>query len=107
MLVATECPELFGSWKAVVFNAGDALVWTSDLGNGGNGTLTLGVSPSVSGVGAFIQADGPSQFTAQVQVFSGATSLGSFPVTSNTNGDAAYVGVIDQTGANISSAVFS
>src|SRR5258705_3201702 len=106
-LLAIECPQLLCSWNGVGFNAGDALVWTSDLGNGGNGPLTLGVGTSVSGVGAFIQADGPSQFTAQVQVFNGATSLGSFPVTSNANGDAAYVGVIDQTGANISSAVFS
>ena len=106
-LLSIECPQLLCSWNGVGFNAGDALVWTSDLGNGGNGPLTLGVGTSVSGVGAFIQADGPSQFTAQVQVFNGATSLGSFPVTSNTSGDATYVGVIDQTGSNISSAIFS
>jgi hypothetical protein len=106
-LLAIECPATLCSWNGVGFNAGDSLVWTSDLGNSGNGPLTLDVGTSVSGVGAFIQADGPSQFTAQVQVFHGGTSLGTFPVTSNTNGDAAYVGVIDQTGANISSAVFS
>src|SRR5260370_11686963 len=106
-LRAIECPAALCSWNGVGFNAGDALVWTSDLGNSGNGPLTLGVGTPVSGLGAFIQADGPSQFTAQVQVFNGASSLGTFPVTSNTNGDAAYVGVIDQTGANISSAIFS
>ena len=106
-LLVIECPATLCSWNGVGFNAGDSLVWTSDLGNSGNGPLTLAVGTSVSGVGAFIQADGPSQFTAQVQVFHGGTSLGTFPVTSNTNGDATYVGVIDQTGANISSAVFS
>src|SRR6202166_3123910 len=106
-LLAIECPASLCSGIGVGFNAGDSLVWTSDLGNGGNGPLTLGVSTAVSGVGAFIQPDGPSQFTAQVQVFNGATSLGTFPVTSNANGDATYIGVIDQTGANISSAVFS
>ena len=106
-LLAIECPQLLCSWNGVGFNAGDALIWTSDLGNSGNGPLTLSLGTSVSGVGALIQADGPSQFTAQVQVFNGGTSLGTFPVTSNTNGDATYVGVIDQTGANISSAVFS
>ena len=106
-LLAIECPAALCSWNGVGFNAGDSLVWTSDLGNSGNGPLTLAVGTPVSGVGAFIQADGPSQFTAQVQVFNGGTSLGTFPVTSNTNGDATYVGVIDQTGAHISSAVFS
>jgi len=106
-LVSVACPASPCSWNSTGFNADDSLIWTSDLGNAGNGPLTFAVSTSVAGVGALIQADGPSQFTAQIQVFNGATSLGTFPVTSNANGDATYIGVKDQTGANISSAVFS
>ena len=106
-LVSVACPVSPCSWSSTGFNADDSLIWTSDLGNSGNGPLTFAVGTSVSGVGALIQADGPSQFTAQIQVFNGATSLGTFPVTSNANGDATYIGVKDQTGANISSAVFS
>jgi len=106
-LVSVACPASPCSWNGTGFNADDSLVWTSGPGKGGNGPLNLNMGSPVSGIGAFIEADGPSQFTAQIQVFNGATSLGSFPVTSNTNGDATYVGVIDQTGANISSAIFS
>jgi Abnormal spindle-like microcephaly-assoc'd, ASPM-SPD-2-Hydin len=106
-LTSVVCPASPCSWNSAGFTAGDTLIWTSDTGNSGNGPLTLSVGTSVSGVGAFIQADGPSQFTAQIQAFNGNTSLGTFPVTSNTNGDATYIGVSDQTGAHISSVIFS
>jgi hypothetical protein len=106
-LVSVACPASPCSWTGPGFTAGDSLIWTSDAGNGGNGPLTLNFSRSVSGVGALIQADGPGQFTAQIQAFNGTTSLGSFTVTSDANGDAAYVGVLDQSGTNITSAVFS
>jgi hypothetical protein len=109
-LVSVACTVLPScSWAGSGFTAGDSLIWTSDAGNGGNGPLTLSFSTSVSGVGALIQADGPGQFTAQIQAFNGATLLGSFPltVTSDMNGDATYVGVLDQSGPNITSVIFS
>jgi hypothetical protein len=106
-LVSVACPGSPCSWTGPGFTAGDSLIWTSDTGNGGNGPLTLNFSRGVSGVGALIQADGPGQFTAQIQVFNGMISLGSFTVTSDSNGDAAYVGVLDQSGTNITSVVFS
>jgi hypothetical protein len=69
--------------------------------------VTLQFAGPVAGVGATIQADGPGQFSAQIQVFNGATSLGSFTVASDPNGDAFYIGVLDQSGANITAVVFS
>ena len=57
--------------------------------------------------GALIQANTPGQFTARIEAFNGATSLDSFTVTSDTNGDAVYIGLKDQTAANITSVVFS
>jgi hypothetical protein len=106
-LVSVACTASPCSWTGAGFTAGDSLIWTSDTGNGGNGPLTLNFSRGVSGVGALIQADRPGQFTAQIQALNGATSLVSFTVVSNANGDAAYIGVLDQSGANITSIVFS
>ena len=95
------------SWAGTGFAAGDRIVWTSDASAGGNGPVTLRFGTSVSGAGALIQADEPGQFIAEIQAFNGVTLLGSFTVTSNTNGDAVYVGILDQTGANITSVTFS
>jgi centrosomal CEP192-like protein len=110
-LVAVVCPETLCSWNLgglSGFSAGDSLIWTADTGNSGNGPLTLNfTSKNVSGAGAFIQADGPAQFTANIQAFMGGTSLGSFPVTSDANGDATFIGVLDSTAANITKVTFS
>jgi hypothetical protein len=110
-LVAVVCPETLCSWNLgglTGFSAGDSLIWTADTGNSGNGPLTLNfTSKNVSGAGAFIQADGPAQFTANIQAFNGGTSLGSFPVTSDVNGDATFIGVLDSTAANITKVTFS
>jgi hypothetical protein len=110
-LVAVVCPETLCSWNLgglTGFAAGDSLIWTADTGNSGNGPLTLNfTSKNVSGAGAFIQADGPSQFTANIEAFNGGTSLGSFPVLSDANGDATFVGVLDSTAANITKVTFS
>src|SRR5271155_4710464 len=69
-LVAVVCPETLCSWNVAGttgFSTGDSLIWTADTGNSGNGPLTLIFSSNnVSGAGAFIQADGPSQFTATI-----------------------------------------
>jgi trimeric autotransporter adhesin len=99
---ATPC-----SWTGIGFAAGDTVIWTSDAANGGSGPLTLNFGSGVSGVGAVVQADGPGQFTVQIQAFNGSTSLGTFTSTSNAQGDAIYIGVLDQTGANITSVEFS
>jgi hypothetical protein len=106
-LVSVACTASPCSWTGAGFTAGDSLIWTSDTGNGGNGPLTLRFSRGVSGAGALIQADGPGQFTAKIEAFNGATSLASFNVTSDANGDAAYIGVLDQSGTNITSVVLS
>jgi hypothetical protein len=95
------------SWSGTGFAAGDRIIWTADAAAGGTGPVTLSFGTSVSGAGALIQADEPGQFTAQIQAFNGSTLLGSFSVTSNTAGDAVYVGILDQTGANITSVTFS
>src|SRR5690348_9167709 len=106
-LTSVVCPATPCSWTGNGFTAGDTLLWTSDTGNGGNGPLTLTFAQGVSGAGALLQADGPGQFTAQIQSYNGATLLGSFTVASDANGDAAYIGVTDQTGSNITSVTFS
>jgi len=110
-LVAVVCPETLCSWNLgglTGFSAGDSLIWTADTGNSGNGPLTLNfTSKNVAGAGAVIQADGPAQFTANIQAFNGGTSLGSFPVLSDASGDATFIGVLDSTAANITSVVFS
>jgi hypothetical protein len=110
-VVAVVCPETMCSWNPIGttgFSTGDSLIWTKDTGVGGNGPLTVNfTSKNVSGAGAFIQADGPTQFTANIEAFSGATSLGSFPVTSDPSGDATFIGVLDSTAANITKVIFS
>ena len=110
-LVAVVCPETLCSWNLAGltgFAAGDSLIWTADTGNSGNGPLTVNfTSKNVSGAGAFIQSDGPAQFTANIEAFNGVTSLGSFPVPSDGSGDATFIGVLDSTAANITKVVFS
>ena len=110
-LVAVVCPETLCSWNVAGttgFAAGDSLIWTADTGASGNGPLTVNfASKNVAGAGAFIQADGPAQFTANIEAFNGGTSLGSFPATSDVSGDATFIGVLDSTAANITSVEFS
>ena len=101
------CPASPCSWNSAGFAAGDVLLWTSDLGNGGNGPVTLSFSPGIFGAGALVQPDGPGPFIAKIEAFNGSTSLGSFTVASNAAGDATYVGIKDLTGSNITSIVIS
>jgi trimeric autotransporter adhesin len=107
-IVSAVCPASpTCSWSGTGFAAGDRVIWTSDAAAGGNGPLTLAFGRSVSGAGALIHADEPGQFRAEIQAFNGSTLLGSFMVTSNANGDAVYIGILDQTGPNITSVTFS
>lgn len=107
-IVAVSCPASSCSWAGSEMPSGDTLIWTSDGNNGGNGPLTASFGHPQTAVGAFIQADGPSQFTAQIQAFNGSgASLGTLTETSDANGDAMFIGVLDHAGAQIFSVVFS
>src|SRR5450755_4735307 len=65
-ILAVSCPASSCSWAGSGMASGDTLVWTSDGNNGGNGPITVNFGHPQGGVGAFIQADGPSVFTAQI-----------------------------------------
>jgi len=107
-LVSVVCAASPCSWKGSGFTAADSLLWTSDAGNSGNGPVTLTFTTPITGAGALLQANAPGQFTAQIQAFNAAaTLLGSFTVLSDAAGDAVYIGIQDQTGANITKVVFS
>lgn len=105
-VVSVVCSASPCSWTGMGFTAGESLLWTSDALNGGNGPVTLSFAKGIAGLGAFVQADLPGAFTVKIQVFNGGTSLGSVTVYSSS-GVATYIGVLDQTGPNITSAVFS
>jgi hypothetical protein len=106
-IASVVCTSTPCSWTGVGFAAKDTVLWTSDAGASGNGPVTLHFAAGVSGAGGLIQADAPGPFTAQIQAYNGAVLLGSFTAISNNHGDAAYIGVTDQTGPNITSVVFS
>jgi hypothetical protein len=99
-----------GTWGGAsgAFSNGDALIWAFEGGldtNAGTGPLTISF-PAGYGAGAAIQADTLGQFTAQIQLYSGLTSLGTETVTSDANGDAIFIGAVD-TMHEVTSAVFS
>jgi len=100
--LSTNC-----SWNGTGFTAGDSLLWAVNAWTGGNGPLTLTFASGIVGAGALIQSDVPGQFTASIQAFNGTTSLGTFTEQSDSAGDALYLGVKDDTGANITSVVYS
>jgi hypothetical protein len=105
-LTAVVCPATPCSWVPG-FTAGDTLIWTSDSFNGGNGPIRIDFANPVNGAGATIKADGPGQFTAKIEAFQNATSLGSFTQASDVAGDSFYLGVNDNSGANITGVVYS
>jgi hypothetical protein len=105
-LTAVVCPATPCSWVPG-FTAGDTLIWTSDSFNGGNGPIRIDFANPVNGAGATIKADGPGQFTAKIEAFQNATSLGSFTQASDVTGDSFYLGVNDNSGANITGVVYS
>jgi hypothetical protein len=106
-VISVVCTATPCSWTGHGFTAGQSVVWTSDAGNGGSGPLSLSFPSPVAGGGAYIQADGPGAFTAVLSAYNGSTLLGSVTVPSNSAGDATYIGVIDQTGSNITKLVWS
>ncbi|HEV2489577.1 MAG TPA: Ig-like domain-containing protein [Candidatus Acidoferrales bacterium] len=107
-IVSVDCVATPCSWEGgPALTAGDSLIWTSDNGNSGNGPITFTFSKSLSGAGAFVQANAPGQFTVQIQAFNGTTLLGTFSETSDASGDAMYIGLMDSTGPNITKVTFS
>ncbi len=109
-LIAVVCPASSCSWGSPGSNgflADESVIWTSDTSNGGTGPLKLTFGSSVQGVGAFIQADGPATFTAQIQAYNGTKLLKAFTETSDGSGDAVFLGALDNTAPNISSVIYS
>ena len=108
-IVCAQAPPLSSncSWNGTGFTAGDTLLWSVNAYTGGNGPITLAFASGIAGAGALIQSDVPGQFTASIQAFNGSTSLGTFTEQSDAAGDAIYLGVLDSTGANITSVVYS
>lgn len=106
-VVSVVCTATPCSWTGSGFTAGDSMLWTSDAINGGNGPVALSFTSGISGGGALLQANIPGTFTAKIEGFNGAASLGSFTLPSNGSGDALYIGLKDLTGANITKLVFS
>jgi len=86
--------------------AKDALLSTSDgTSANGNGGLTFYMSPAY-GMGAYIQAGDPGAFTARIQAFSGFSTVLDMSVSSDSLGDALFLGVAD-TSADITRIVYS
>jgi hypothetical protein len=83
------------------------LLWTTNAFGGGNGPVTVTFASGVIGAGALLQSDVPGPFTASIEAFNGGTSLGTFTEASDGSGDAIYLGLKDNTGANITSVVYS
>lgn len=84
--------------------AGDALLWASD-GTNSAGNLSLYTDP-IMGLGAYLQSDSASQFTARIQAFSGVSSVLDMSVTSDSIGSAMFLGVSDSL-SDISRVVYS
>jgi hypothetical protein len=101
-----EVVDVGASWGPASgsFSNGDSVIWAND-GTNGTGPLTF-TFPSVFGVGASIQADQPGQFTAQIQLFHLTTSLGTESLTSDSAGDAIFIGALDSVN-EVTKAVFS
>lgn len=105
-LIAVECPALPScSWTGG-FSAGDSLIWTFD-GVSPNGPLAFLLGNAVSAAGLAVQSDAPGPFTAGIQVeFVGGALSPIFTVNSDANGDPVFIGLVDNTGANIAGVSF-
>jgi hypothetical protein len=126
VLSTTQTVTSGGGLGATVSTTDPAGLWRANEGNSWIGNFTLGdkllgnnsfnyspmtiafASP-VLGVGANINADDYGPFTGTIEAFDGSTSLGTFTedgvVTSNEDGSAIFIGVLDKN-AEITSIVF-
>ena len=102
---AVQDPALDGSWFGNLA-PGQVLLLSHDIHTGASsGTLSLGFGQGVSGAGFQIQTDELYLFHVQIGVYDGSTLLATFFGTgyslSNEDNSAAFFGVEDLTGANI------
>lgn len=102
-----------GCW-AGNFLPGENLLWTQTPQDDspGFGPITLTFDRPIFGIGTQFQSDNYGTFTAKIEVFNGATSLGFFTNASGLSSDsgdgsAIFLGVVDLDGPNITSAVLS
>lgn len=97
--------DYFGGWNGN-FEPGETLVWTQ-----GNGNLTMTFASGVSSVGLQLQADFFGPYTGTINVFVGGVDVFDYTVNgvsnSNNDGSAAFIGVGDLTGSNITMIVLS
>jgi hypothetical protein len=112
-LVAVVCPATPScSWttSGTGMNAGDSDIWAFDNTSGlGTGPLSLAFGTDLLGAGAWIEGDTNGQYTAEIQVYNGATLLFTSTAgegTSDSSGDPVFLGVLDTT-PEITSVVFS
>ena len=106
-IISVVCPATPCSWTGTGFTASHSLLWSSDVGNGGSGPVTIIFSKGISGAGALVQADLPGAFTGEIEVYNGTTLLATYTVSSDTAGDPVYLGALDESGPNINKVVFS
>jgi hypothetical protein len=92
------------------YGDGDTLIWLEGLDSNSNpvgtGPLTLSLNNSVGGLGEYLQATSPGQFSVSLGIYNGASLLGSLSYTSDLAGDPLFVGVQD-TAVEINKAVIS
>ncbi len=93
------------------YNDGDTLIWLEGLDSNespvGTGPLTLSLLNGVGGLGAYLQATGAGSYIASLALYNNQTLLGSQSFSSNDNGDPLFVGAVDDTAGDITSAVLS
>jgi len=111
-LDAVVCPPNSGtcSWttSGSGINANDALIWAFDASSStGTAPVTFTFGTSLFGAGAWIQADTSGSYTVQLQLFNGASSLGTSTTTSDASGDPVFLGGYDSVTADVTKVVFS
>jgi PEP-CTERM motif len=117
-----------GAQYASDFGSGDQSAFSTfavqSVDSSGSGTATGAITltlPHVSAVGTTVLSDTAFQgynensnntpyympFTASLSVFNGSTLLGTVSATSDSSADPVYLGAVDSSGANITSAIYS
>jgi PEP-CTERM motif len=93
------------------FKPGDGLVWSYDFDNGvATGAIELDFTKGVAGIGTQFQDIGYGSFTAELSIYNGDVLLGTYVLSDQVSdgaadGSAAFLGIFDSTGANITKAI--
>lgn len=106
---SVECPAAPScSWTGG-FGAGDHLIWTttSTVSPSNTGPLTLTFTNLVSAAGLEIQADNPGAFQAIATVTLADLTQHTVSANSDAAGDVLFIGLQDQTAADIKSIEFN